>query len=154
MLRAKTCFKYNATTFMTILWFCRNISQSQPRRVLQYNATTFRMTILFFCREISILSLGQAVFSVLKQRTIFRMTILFFYREIYAQSQPVRVLLTKIQRIPFGSQSYSFIEKYKLSLSQGVFQLTKIADFLSDDNHTLLQRNIYTYSWTSGVLVY
>ena len=34
---------------------------------------------------------------------------------------------TKIAQLPFGSQFYSFVEKYMLSLSQGVFDCTKIA---------------------------
>ena len=34
---------------------------------------------------------------------------------------------TKIARLPFGLQSYSFVENYMNSLNQGVFDCTKIA---------------------------
>ena len=54
------------------------------------------------------------------------MTILFFCREIYAFGQGV-FYFTRITRLPFGWQSYSFVEKYMLSLSQGVFYCTKTA---------------------------
>ena len=52
------------------------------------------------------------------------MTILFFCREIYAWSWPRRVYFTKIALIPFGWQSYSFVE------------------------------NIYVWSWPRRVLLY
>ena len=126
----------------------------QPSRVLQYNATTFRMTIIFFCREIYILSLGQAVFQCTKIRdylsddnlmvlqrniclvlakrvlqynaTTFRMTILLFCREIYAQSQPRRVL--QYNATTFQVTIIFFCrEIYIFSLGQAVFQCTKIA---------------------------
>ena len=38
----------------------------------------------------------------------------------------------------FGLQSYSFVENYMNSLNQGVFDCTKIARLLSDDNLILL----------------
>ena len=57
-------------------------------------------------------------------------TILLFCTEIHALSNPRRVLLYKMARLPFGWQYYSFVDNCMNSLNQGVFDCTKIARLL------------------------
>ena len=73
------------------------------------------------------LSLSQGVFLYTKTALAFLLIILFFCRVIYAQSWSSVFQCKKIARLPFGLQSYSFVEKYMLGLSQGVFLFTKMA---------------------------
>ena len=99
---------------MTILYFYKEIfAWSQPRRVLQYNATTFRMTILFFYKDI-LLGLSQGVFYS-TSATTFRMTILLFCKEIYAYSWPRRVLVYKNRATTFWMTILYFCRKHVLA---------------------------------------
>ena len=148
-LRRALVYKNRAITFrMTILFFCGEIyAQSQPRRVLVYKnyATTFRIAILFFCREIYAYSWPNRVLVYKNSATNFRITILFFSREIYAQSWPRRVLVYKNRAITFRM---TILQKYMLSLGQGVFQCT-LRNIATTFRIAILFfcREIYAYSW-------
>ena len=113
---------------MTTIFFCRKYMHSLNQSVFCWPKITQNLlddNLILLYRNINLV-LAKACYITPKNAPTFQMTILSLCREIYAYCWPRRVYCTKITRIPFGWQSYSFIKKYVHSLSQSVFYCSRI----------------------------
>ena len=111
------------------------------------------MTILFFCREIIYIVLAKLRFIVQQQSNyLSNDNHILLYRNICLVLSKACFSIQK-WRLPFGWQSYSFVEKYMLSLSQGVLYCTKIERLpFGWQSYSFVEK--YTWSFRRRVLVY